>query len=162
MDLYSRNKFLVRVIIILVALNIGSVGYLWWQLSFCNEEQTNQRDIKKVAAILKNELQLNDNQEKQLKAIREDFFAKEAILSTQIKQQRDSMNTEMFNEKTDSLLVTRLARRVAENEYLMETYRIKQAIQLKKMLNADQLKRLQHLVKDIRDYFQPEKKNKDR
>jgi hypothetical protein len=66
----------------------------------------------------------------------------------------------MFSDKCDTIVVKKLAWRVAENEYKMERYRINQAIQLQKILDSEQLSKLRTYVKDIRDYFKPLKKNR--
>jgi len=162
MDLYSRNKFLIRIFVVLIFLNLLSIGYLWWQRNDNRNNRPPKRDSEKTAEAIKEKLQLNDVQGIALKNIREDFFRKEDTLSRLIKQQRDSMNTIMFKVDADTLMVYKIARRVAENEYKMETFRINQAQQLRMICTDSQLKKLEDMVKDIRDYFQPEKKNNDK
>jgi hypothetical protein len=160
MDLYARNKFLVRIIVILILLNIFSVGFMWWQRKENCEKRPPKRDIAQITSELKDKLKMNDDQFRKLQQIREDFFKKEEALRTIIKLERDSMNMQMFQENTDTLMVRKIARHVADNEYCMESYRIEQAGQLKKLCNADQLKKLHEMAIEIRDYFQPEKKPK--
>jgi hypothetical protein len=156
MDIFLKNKFLLRLVLFLVIVNLIALGYLWW---YARKEHLPppQPDFEKLAAILKDKLQLTDKQVLEFKNIREDFFRKEKKLSQTIKAQRDSMNTEMFKDKTDTLLVKNIAQRVAENEYQMELYRIEQAHQLQKLCTPDQLKKFNMLVIEIRDYFKPGK-----
>ena len=102
-------------------------------------------------------MHLTAKQAEDLKKIRQDFFNKEEPLSRVIRAKRDSMNVEMFNENTDTILVKSIAKRVADNEYQMELYRLEQAQQLKTICTPEQLKKFQDMVIDIRDYFQPQK-----
>ena len=117
-----------------------------------------KRNIGEITALLKDKLDLSEQQLSQLNNLREDFFNKEEKLTTMIRAERDSMNELMFNEHTDTLQVMQIARRVADNEYQMELYRLEQAQQLKTICNPEQLKRFESMVRDIRDYFQPIKK----
>jgi Spy/CpxP family protein refolding chaperone len=161
MDIFIKNKFLIRLILVLIIINIASLVYIWWQQTEEKNAPPPKRE-KDAASVLKEKLSLSEEQEKQLKDIREDFFTKEKVLSQLIRQQRDSMNEEMFNDKFDSTQVKVIARRVAENEYQMELYRIEQAQQLKNICSKEQLDKFHDLVLDIRDYFQPEKNSKEK
>lgn len=157
MDIFLRNRFLLRVVAFLLLLNLFSIGYLWFWKKGNDDRRPPKRPIEEVTAILKEELHLTAKQAEDLKRIRQDFFNKEEPLSRVIRAKRDSMNVEMFNENTDTILVKSIAKRVADNEYQMELYRLEQAQQLKTICTPEQLKKFQHMVIDIRDYFQPQK-----
>ncbi len=158
MDIFFRNKLLVRLVFLLVLLNIFSIGFIWWRSLQGDDSRPPRKSVEEITAILKEELQLTEQQQAQLKVIREDFFRKEIVLSALIRSQRDSMNTEMFNAHTDTVHVKEIAQRVAQNEYQMELYRLAQANQLKTICTPQQLIKFEGLVKEIRDYFQPRKK----
>ena len=158
MDIFAKNTFLLRLVYVLILLNLCSIGGLWWQNSKHKAQPRPKRDFNEVAAILKTQLQLTDEQEQKFKKIRLSFFEKESVLKELIKKQRDSMNVLMFNEQTDTIFVKNIARRLANNEYQMELYRIGQAQELKMICTKEQLQKFEHLVIDIRDFFQPEKK----
>ncbi len=159
MDIFSKNKFLLRLVFFLVILNIFSIGYLWWPGKGRPENRPPRPEKQNVSSMLKDKLKLTDEQEKEFNRIREDFARKEEALGNLIKEQRDSLNLELFNESTDTTVLKVLARHIAENEYLMETYRIEQAQQLKLICSKEQLEKFQELIKEIRDYFQPQKKS---
>lgn len=157
MDIFSKNKLLLRIIVLLLILNLFSTAYLFYSHSKNNEPKP-KRNIEEITALLKGKLDLSEQQLSQLSNLRQDFFNKEEKLSTLIRSERDSMNELMFNQQTDTALVMQIARRVADNEYQMELYRLEQAQQLKTICTAEQLKKFEALVKEIRDYFQPVKK----
>jgi hypothetical protein len=159
MDIFSKNKFLLRLVFSLVFLNLLSIGYLWWPKKGGPANRPPRPEKENVSSVLKDKLQLTDEQEKEFRGIREDFARKEEILGNLIKEQRDSLNMELFNENTDTLQLKTLARHIAENEYCMEVFRIEQAQKLKSICSKEQLEKFQILVKEIRDYFQPQKKS---
>lgn len=160
MDIFSKSKYQARIIIILLAINVFTIVFWGIQLKASDEDAKPRRDAKDAMLILKNKLNLTAQQEEKFSLIREDFFKKEQALSSLIKQQRDSMNAIMFNEKTDLQLVKDIAKRVSDNNYKMEIYRVEQSQQLKEICTPEQLKKFEELVREIKDYFKPEKKKK--
>jgi hypothetical protein len=157
MDIFSKNKFLIRLVWVLIVINLACIGFLWWQVKSDHKRIPEKKNIEKITSDLKQKLELSDNQFQQFKNIRKDFFEKEEKLSLMIKAQRDSMNAEMFSQNTDTVLVKDLARRVSENEYRMEMYRFEQAKQLQHICSKEQLQKFHNLVIEIRDYLKPEK-----
>jgi hypothetical protein len=157
MDIFTQNKFLLRLVAVLVIVNFLCLGYLIWNKKNYSEVRP-KRPFEQVAKLLSEKLNLSATQQQQFIKVRQNFFDKEEPLSQLIKSQRDSMNAEMFNEKTDTTLVKNLAAGIAQNEYQMELLRLNQAQELKQICTAEQLKKFKELVIDIRDYFQPRKK----
>ena len=155
MDIFSKYKYLLRITWVLVVVNLCCMAYIGWMT---RSRKPQGRNMEAVQKTLRKRLNLSPEQEAEFVRIRESFFEKEAVLSTQIKAQRDSMNMEMFNEHTDTVLLEALARRIAANEYQMEKYRMEQGTQLKKICTPEQLKAFEGLVKEIRDYLKPVKK----
>ena len=158
MDIFSKNKFLVRVIFVLIFLNLFSTGYLWHNMKKRpNRDQPRQEKVN-TTNLLKDKLHLTEQQVKEINRIRDDFTKKEEKLILMIKAQRDSMNIAMFNETSDNAYLKRIARQLVENQYQMELYRIEQAQQFKNVCTKEQLTDFQNLVIDIRDFFQPPRK----
>ena len=158
MDIFSKNKFLVRVIFVLIFLNLFSTGYLWRTMNKRPNRNPPKQEKGSTAYLLKDKLHLTGEQVIEINRIRDDFTQKEDRLILQIKAQRDSMNVAMFNETTDTVYLKRIARQLVENEYQMELYRIEQAQLFKNVCTKSQLNEFQNLVIDIRDFFQPQRK----
>jgi hypothetical protein len=78
---------------------------------------------KDVSTILKDELGLSEQQVAQFDEIRKRNFEKQAILKKIIRDDKDAMNTEMFNIKTDEAKIEMFAIRISDNEYKMEMLR---------------------------------------
>ncbi len=162
MDIFAQKKLLVRTVIVLVSLNLFSVGIFLWKGVHRRHEPAlyPKPDYKDVSGVLKKELNLTDEQVIKINNLRSDFYEKENILTLTIRNERDSMNVAMFNKATDDSLVKSLARRVAENEYRMELLRFEQAKDLKTICTPEQLEKFQNLVLEIRDYFRPDNQHK--
>lgn len=163
MDILSQKKLLVRLVIVLVVLNLALMGFFGWKYfkrSF--KKPGSQTNNTELAVILKKELGLSDTQADSLKKIRTAFFDKEKILSETIRAQRDSMNHLMFSAGNNDSTLKALAAGVAGNEYQMELLRIEQSAQLRSICNPEQLKKLEKLVREIRDYLKPAEKKEEK
>jgi Spy/CpxP family protein refolding chaperone len=162
MDIFTQKKVLTRVVFFLAALNIISIGFLWYSSGLKKHEPPLFRggDYRDVSGILKKELGLTKEQEQKIKNLRTVYFEKETELERTIRSERDSMNEEMFNKNSDEQLIKSLARRVSDNEYKMELMRFEQAQKFKSICTPQQLEKFENLVKEIRDYFRPDNQPK--
>lgn len=174
MNIFSQKKWLVRLVVVLIALNVSAMCFILWQhknnkptpvsqgSSFQKQEEKDnkppKKSIEELSQILKQELELSPEQEEKFRAIRQDFFDKEQQVRKKLNAGRDSLNEEMFSNSIDSNLAKQIARGIAENEYQIELYRLAQAQQLAKICTPQQLNKFQDLVKEMRDYFRPIKK----
>jgi len=157
MDIFTRSRLLLRIVFVLLFFNLAATGFMWFNNKDVTDRQP-KRGKENVNRIMKEKLHLSREQQDSVFNLREDFARKEEILRQLIKSERDSMNLLMFRADTDKNGLKRLARRVAENEYQMELYRIEQAQQLMNIFTKEQLAEFQNLVINIRDLLQPQKK----
>jgi Spy/CpxP family protein refolding chaperone len=161
MEIFKQKKILVLSVVLLVLLNLISIGFFVF-IAYSGKSQTisGQDKSREVSDILKKELSLTEKQTEQIKNLRSDFFEKEKVLSALIKAQRDSMNVSMFNKTIDEELVKNLARRIADNQYNMELLRLEQAKEFNSICTPEQLDKFKNLVMEIRDYFKPDNQPK--
>lgn len=165
MDIFKQNKILIRTIVVLVALNVISMGFFIWK-----EMQPNHRPLlfaknerfRDVSMILKNELKLSNEQWIQFDQIRKRNYEKQTALKQIIRDDKDAMNVEMFNKTTNETRIKVLAKKISDNEYAMELLRFEQAQELKAVCNQEQLNKFQDLVIEIRDYFRPDNQPKSK
>ena len=158
MDIFNQNKFLTRIIISLVILNLLVISFVFFKNIYHQGPLLYPKNetYKDVSNILKKELNLNENQFVEFNKIREKYFDKEVVLKQTIRDQKDSMNMIMFNKYTNDELVLTLARIIADNEYKMEILRYEQAKEMKVVCTPKQQEKFQNLVREIRDYFRPD------
>ena len=164
MDIFAQKKILVQLVVLLVFINMISIGYFFWKDYHQHHHEPElfpkMEAYKDVSGILKKELNLTQQQAEQIQSLRNDFFEKEKVLARTIRNEKDSMNQAMFNISTDENLVKELAQKISANEYQMEMLRYQQARELKTICTPEQLEKFEHLVKEIRDYFRPDNQPK--
>lgn len=159
MDILSQRKLLVRLVVVLSLLNLALLGFFGWEYFMRSPRKPPKGpDNKELSAVLKKELGLSAAQGDSLQKIRAVFFDREKMLSEATRAKRDSMNQLMFTGNNNDELLKKLAAGVAENEYRMELLRIEQAAQLRNICTTEQLRKLEGLVKEIRDYLRPDEK----
>ena len=159
MDIFSQQKYLTRLVLFLVLLNIVLITFLVWK-----EIKPHQQPLlfpkneayKDVSSILKKELILNENQAQQFNTIREKYYHKEIALKQKIKAFKDTMNEEMYNENTNDNKIMTLAKQISNDEYAIELLRYGQAKELKSVCTPQQQVQFKALVNEIRDYFRPD------
>ena len=158
MDIFSQNKLLIKSILFLVILNLGSITFFTIrELRPPQEKEFRPNDNRKkdLASVLKKELNLTDRQVVQFNEIRDQNATKKSKLKEIINQDKDLLNVEMFNKNCDDQKILAIARKIGDNEYRIELSKINQSKQLKAICNPKQLEKLEELVKEIRDYFRP-------
>lgn len=159
MDILSQRKFLLRLVMVLAILNLALIGFFGWKYARKgHKKQENKTGSKELASVLKKELGLSGAQADSLEKIRAVFFEKEKALSEMTRAKRDSMNQFMFAAVNNDSVLKALAAGVAENEYKMELLRVEQAARLRTICSPEQLKKLESLVREIRDYLKPDEK----
>ncbi len=157
MDIFSQNKILFRITIMLAILNIVSLGFFIWKESSHRPPPPPgvPHGFRDVSQVLKKELDLTNEQAEQINKLRAVYFEKEKIILNTLHSERDSMNAALFNKDFNLSLLKSLARNVSDNEYKMEILRIEQAQELKNICSPSQLEKFESLVIEIRDYFRP-------
>ena len=157
MEIFAQKKLLIRIVILLILLNLFSISaFLWKEFLHKPPHPSESKDNRNVSSVLRKELNLSDEQARQINDLRSAYFDKEKIIEETIRKERDSMNEAMFNANINDDLVKTLARRVADNEYQMELLRFEQAKDFKSICNREQLEKFGDIVKEIRDYFKPD------
>jgi Spy/CpxP family protein refolding chaperone len=154
MDIFTQKKFLIRIVILLTVLNLILITLLVLKNFAKNPDPgTTPTPSRDLSMVLKRELNLDDNQVKQIRELRKKYAEIEKTLEDAIKSERDSINAAMFNSNPDSGKIKNLARGVAENEYRMELLRFQQAEELKLICTPEQLQQFDRLIREIRDFF---------
>jgi len=162
MDIFTQKKFLVRIVILLIVLNLFSLSLFSWRDFFHKPPPRNElKDNREAPDVLKRELDLTESQDAQIKDLRSVYFGKEKVFEAMIRNERDSMNVEMFTKNTHEELVKSLAKSIANNEYNIEMLRFEQSQKLKSICKKDQLEKFESLTLEIRDFFRPDNRNAD-
>ena len=160
MDIFAQKKILVSTVIVLAVLNLCSIGVFVWKVLLPPPKPQTEvpGDNRDVSGILERELNLTRDQVDRIRDLRGDFAEKERQLVEAIRDERDSMNAEMFNITTREDVIRSLARKIADNEYTMEMLRFDQATKLKSVCTPEQAEKFGKLVREMRDLLKPDQK----
>lgn len=158
MEIFSQNKLLKSIILVLILLNLTVIGVYQFKSRGDGRKppKVERNDKRDVSSVLEKELNLTDAQSEKINQLRRKFFEREKGLSDSIRSLRDSLNIIMFGKNTDTTVTVRIARNIAGHEYTMEMLRIEQAQEFKKICTPAQVEKFSDLVREIRDYFRPE------
>jgi hypothetical protein len=163
MDVFAQKKYLLRISVLLFSMNIILISIFVWKEMHRPEgfhrppgPPHHRVNIQKLNQILKEKLELNEEQLSKFKSLRSKFHQEEYKVLSLLRSQRDSMNVEMFRKESDDAFLNGLAQRVSENEHKMELLKIKQARELKSICTEEQLEKFEDFVFEIREYFKPE------
>ncbi|MBC7643450.1 MAG: hypothetical protein H7174_14135 [Flavobacterium sp.] len=158
MDIFSQNKLLIRLILFLVVLNLGSITFFSIK-SFRPENKPElegkDKQKKELSQILKSELNLSNQQAIKFNEIRKLNAAKKIQFKQIIDQDKDLLNKELFKKNYDNQKALALAYKIGNNELNIELSKIEQSKQLKAICNPKQLEKFEELMQEIRDYLKP-------
>ncbi len=116
--------------------------------------------MKGAGALLKEKLDLSDDQLHQMMIIRNDFLKREEEIDLHTRPFRDTLNLLMFNEQKDTVNIKRMANQISKFQYEIEMLRTEQADAFKKICTPAQRAEFRKIVFDIRDYFKREGKRR--
>lgn len=163
MDIFSQNKLLIRTVLFLVVLNLGSITFFTLrEMRQHSEGQNHSNNLKKreLSDILKKELNLTNHQVAEFEEIREQNASKKQEFKQIINQDKELLNQQMFYRNSNDEKLLALAKKIGDNEYRIELSKINQSKQLKAVCNDNQLEKLEDLMIEIQDYFRPDNHTK--
>lgn len=151
MDSGARYRFFLWVIVVLVALNLGSLGFLWW--GYLYRPQPPQRDRGKADSeeFFVRELGLNEEQARMVHDLREHHFRKTDSLRFEISSLNRELMEELFDPSSESVRVQALSTALGEKhaEFERDVYEHWQKV--KEICGPYQEERLKRMVLEISD-----------
>jgi len=118
MDFFSRNKVLSVIIVILVVLNIFSVGLLLLEripppLSpLTSERQPMGRNMDRGRVFIENELQLSPEQRDKFSILRADHFPAVQDINSQINDLNHELMSESFSQSPDTAFINSITEEI--------------------------------------------------
>ncbi len=150
MDWLTKQKTYVWLVILLVIINLTTLIFLWTGrpkppvMDIRNGPDTNK--------FLKNELGLNDEQDKKLKELREELFDTTEILREQIGAKRQFLKEESFKESPDIEKVKSIANEIGILETKSEMLRFAHFTMIKKVLTEQQAEKFRSILGENKNH----------
>lgn len=155
MDFITRQRFLTFAIIILVLLNLFSLGAIWILQSkrkpllppFQGLDRRGREG--NVVEFLHRELNLTEEQVKGLKVLRQKFDQERRFLENEILETRRELVEESFRPDPDSVKAEKLASKIGENQILLERLLFDHFVKMKSLCTSEQSEKFDSLIHEI-------------
>jgi len=158
MDIFSRKRLTFWIILILVVLNVCTVGILWHR-EFARDRMRPMglldRLRPKPERFLARELELSAEQVAQLQVMSRRFFAETGPYRHRIHHLRRQIADELFTDQPNIEKVNRCAAEIGEGEKTLAIYTFQHFKALKEIIRPDQQARLRQFLNDLFRRVQP-------
>ncbi|MBI3125582.1 MAG: periplasmic heavy metal sensor [Ignavibacteriales bacterium] len=150
MDWITQNKLIKWLIGILLVVNILTITIIWILISR-DRPPMFDRNAKPQAGIdlLQKELGLTEVQKKQFEDARKENFAQSDDLFKELNEVKTKYFGELQNEKTDTVLVNSLLRRISAIQIELEKLRYDHFRYLLSVCTKEQKEKFKPLLKEI-------------
>ncbi|MFA6403895.1 MAG: hypothetical protein WCX31_20035 [Salinivirgaceae bacterium] len=148
MNIIYKNKLLLWAVIVLVAINLGTLS-TFWITSFGNErnkENSNYRKNRMDKGILVKELNLHDEQVLFYQNERKIHFVKIHLLRDEIDKYQRLIREELFSYNPDTSRMNNYADSIGILNARFEKANLIHFTNIKKQLTPEQCKRFQNLM----------------
>ena len=149
MDAFNKPQLMMWTIIGLVVLNLMAMGTIWWSQQHPAVQSGFQPPQPRARGlhILEEQLNLNEEQTRQLKNYRRQHFMQLQMLEHETHEARRALNEQLFHP--DGSSIEELTRIIGEKQIQLELARFEHFQQIASICNEEQKKRLRDLLSDI-------------
>lgn len=144
MDWLTKQKTYLWLVILLVIINLTTLIFLW--VGRPNPPEMNDRKRPDTNKFLKNELCLNEEQDKKLKELRKELIDSTSKLNENIWSKKQEIQYESFSENPDIEKVNSLSRQIGEIETQLEIFRFNHFAEVKKVLTSEQAIKFKNIL----------------
>lgn len=144
MDWLTKQKTYVWLVILLVIINLTTLIFLW--IGRPNPSEMNDRKRPDTSKFLKDELGLNEEQDKKLKELRQTLFDTTGKINEMIWVKKSLTQEESFKEIPDNEKVNTLVKEIGELESKEEMLRYNHFTQVGKVLTDKQLEKFKKVL----------------
>jgi Spy/CpxP family protein refolding chaperone len=144
MDLLTKQKTLISIIVVLVILNITTLLFLWFGrplkplLDAPSPPNTNQFLTKEMGLAGEQEIAFNQLHETHFKTMKK--------MNEAINRKRNEMREESLKDDTNKDNIERIASEIGNLHYEFEKYMFSHFTEVKQILNKDQIKIFNKLI----------------
>ena len=177
MDIFLQKIIFIRIIILLIILNLFSIGIFLYKdffgnankivaehqyqpqnkedkdETFSSKNPQDTRETRELGDILERELNFSKEQVAQIQVLRSKFYHKEKDLFKKMKGIKRQLTKEVFNKTTNDTLVKSLIKEISIIEYQKEMMRFEQIQELKTICTPAQLDKFDDLMEEMKQYF---------
>lgn len=147
MDLYKKNRFLFWLLAFLVIMNLSAVATYF----IYRQKSAETVECKKGAGecTFSEELELSDEQAKKVDAVNMKHKEIAVPIVDSIKEKRALILEELTKKEPDTNSLNNYASELADFQNQMQRVNIRQYLELKKIVTADQAQKLSAIYREL-------------
>ena len=157
MDYFNKNKILIWIIIILLAVNVSTVATIAYH--FYNHNKTERinrkRQIripnKRFGRFMYQELNLTRPQRKQFQEFRHNYQHNAMMLTTEMREKRNEIFEELSKEDPDTIKLYQMSEDIGDFHKTLKYQTIKHYLNMKCVCNKQQQKKLLKIFKAMQN-----------
>ena len=148
MDVFTKNRVSNWIIILLVIMNLGTLGTILF-LHFKQPSLPRNGGPDPAQHFLERELHLTEEQAQQFEELRKEHFLQSKAINDEVHQLKSAIMEELFSSSPDSEKVERLAEEIGKKQAELEQLRFQHFLALKSLCQPEQVEKLQALIHEI-------------
>ena len=153
MDFFQKPKILTIVIIGLLVINLGTLGFLWFHKApiFHHEFPPfgEMRGPGEMKGFLEDQLNLNDKQREEFNSLREEHHKEIMVIQDSIRTLKDRMFEQLSANPPDSLKTNSIAGAIGENQKRIELLAFGHFQKVRSICDDNQKQKFDKITKDI-------------
>ena len=153
MDIFKQKRYLGMIIILLVVLNLGTITMLWLGKPSARPPFANRKnpvmEKNRIQHILKDELGFDHDQAEKFLQLRHEQMETVRKLNQQIQETKRQMFDEVLKDNPRPTLSDSLLKITQDKQAQIERQTYNYFLDIKKLCNPEQSKKLQILMHDI-------------
>jgi hypothetical protein len=153
MNYFKENKILSLLILLLVVMNISTIGFCWILWNKMEHHQNGSFGIQNPPPIQRNiiedQLQLNAEQRKQFNDLLEQHFASRKVIDDKINSLRDQLFDLVKNDKPDTVAMHSIGVKIGELEAQKQLEIVKHFAALRLVCDKEQKEKFDVWINDV-------------
>jgi periplasmic protein CpxP/Spy len=146
MDILQKSKFLTFVVIGLLIINFGTLAFLFFKKPPLPPIGPPPNEVR---GFLEQELNMNDNQKKELDKLKEEHHSRIISLQDTIKLIKDKMFDQLSLMNVDSSLVKQFASTIGEKQTAIELITFEHFRKVRNVCDDNQKQKFDKIMKDV-------------
>ena len=158
MSVFTNNRLLPVITLLLLTANIVTLGYLWTHNSATIKKPPLNSPVGPVFEFLTKELQLDSAQQQAYKILREEHQAGQRPLQDSIRKEKDALFELLKMQSPPDVLVQTQAAKAAAAEQQLDLFTFKHFQKLRAICTLTQQKKFDEIIQDVLRRMAPAKR----
>jgi len=155
MEIFTKNKFTVITIVLLILINIFTLLIIWFggrDILGPPRMELPPENADRMVFFLKNELGLNEAQVQEYRQLRLKFLEQTREIIDEVQSLKRELLDQLFSDRIDNQKVNQLIQSIGEKQKIAERITFNHFLEMKNLCSEGQQERLRRLLDE---FFRP-------